>query len=122
MTATFAPQPYPLYAIPLTVAQDPARFEVTDDRVQFVLGWRTDDAGVTLPVLSSAGPSGAAWDGPILYELREQDAKDTATKIDKAERAAVRDARMIALFDRWEAWTDRISQRMEERLDRVGPR
>ena len=40
MTASFTPQPYPLFAIPLEVVQDPARFEVAEYApIRLVLGW-----------------------------------------------------------------------------------
>ena len=74
-----------------------------------------------LPALAGGAPAGTVWDGPVFYEETRERAEQTATSIDKADRASTRDARMMALFDRWDAWTDRVSRRAEQHLDRLGP-
>lgn len=117
VTARFNPQPYPLYAIPLNKADDPARFELTLDPIRLVLGWVTDDDGEVLPVLAGGAPAGTPWNGPVFYEETRERAEQTAKNIDKADRSSIRDARMVALFDRWESWGARV----EKRLDRIGP-
>jgi hypothetical protein len=122
LSAGFAPQPYPLYAIPLNTAEDPARFELTLDPVRLVLGWVTGEDGAVLPALAGGAPAGTVWDGPVFYEETRERAEQAAKSIDKADRASTRDARMIALFDRWDAWTDRVSRRAEQHLDRIGPK
>ncbi|WP_405098338.1 hypothetical protein [Micromonospora sp. NBC_01412] len=115
MTASFAPQPYPLYAVPLNRADDPARFELTTDPVRLVLGWIADDDGIVLLTLAGGAPGGTPWDGPIFYEETRDRAEQTAKSIDKADQASIRDARLLAALDRWENWSDRVSQHVEQR-------
>ena len=121
VTASFIPQPYPLFAIPLDVAQDPARFEVTGDPIRLVLGWTTGEDGERLPVLDGGGPAGTPWAGPVLYEETRERAAAAVGEVKRATRASVRDGRMLALFARWEAWSNKLNERVEQRLDRLGP-
>ena len=123
----FAPQPYPLFAIPLNPADDPPRFELTFTPVRLVVGWVTTDDKV-LPAFGSGDLGEMVWDGPVLYEETRERAEQTAKNVDRAERVSVRDARMIALFERWDAWAGRlgqrveqVSQRVEQHLDRIVP-
>jgi hypothetical protein len=122
LTASFTPQQYPLYAVPLNKVADPARFELTIEPVRLVIGWTTDDDGTVLPLLSSGAPAGTAWTGPVFYEETRERAEQTAKRVEKADRASVREARMTEVFDRWDSWTDRVSQRGEQILDRLGPK
>jgi hypothetical protein len=119
LIANFSPQPYPLYAIPLNRVDDPTRFELTSDPIRLVLGWVTDDAGAVLPALAGGAPSGTVWEGPVFYEETRDRAEQTAKTIDKADRASVRDARMLALFHRWDAWAERVGDRVEQRPGRT---
>lgn len=104
MTAAhFAPQPYPLFAVTLRKAENPARFELADDEPRLVLGWVTGEVGTTLPALAGGGPAGAVWDGPVFFEETRERAERLAKEVGKADRATVRDGRLKALFDRVDA-------------------
>lgn len=110
----------PLFAVPLRQATDPARFELTVSPVRLVLGWVTAEDGTALPALDGGAPGEMVWDGPILYEETRERAEQIAKTVDQAERASVRDARVLALFERWDAWMDGVSRRVERKLDRLG--
>lgn len=122
MTARFSPQPYPLYAVPLEPVAEPARFQLTIDPVRLVLGWVTDDEGTTLPALAGGSPGGTPWDGPVFFEETYEAAYETSRRIDKADRATVRDAKMQAFFTRVDAHLTAYTQEINDRLDRVSKR
>lgn len=98
MPSQFVPQPYPLYAVTLQKADEPARFEPADDEPRLVLGWVTDDEGTTLPALVGGSPAGTVWDGPVFYEADLNRAEKLIAQVGKAGRAAVRDEKIQTLL------------------------
>lgn len=112
MAISFVPQPYPLFAVTLRKVDNPSRFELADDEPRLVLGWVTGDLGEpgvlgparTLPALAGGGPTGTPWDGPVFFEETRDRAEQLASQIGKADRAAVRDAKVKTLFDRLDGW------------------
>lgn len=109
MAQRFVPQPYPLFAVTGVPVEDPARLELTPEPVRLVLGWMVDDDGTILPALADS-PGPTTWDGVVLYEETRERAEATAKLLDRAERATVRDARMIAFFDRFDVLLRRASR------------
>jgi hypothetical protein len=97
MTASFHPQPYPLYAVTIEKANEPSRFQLTDayDPVRLVIGWRSDEHGDVTPLLAGGHPGGTPWTGPVFYEETRDRAVQTAKEIAKADRSTVRDARVM---------------------------
>jgi hypothetical protein len=111
---SFTPQPYPLFAVTLKQVPDPLRFELADAEPRLVLGWLTGggspnrvrriDQPDVLPMLVGGGPVGTAWEGPVLFEETRERAEQTVKEIAKADRAAVREGKLRALFDRVGTW------------------
>jgi hypothetical protein len=100
MAHSFIPQPYPLYAVTAVAAEEPARLELTDEPVRLVLGWIQDADGTVLPALADS-PSPTAWDGIVLYEETRERAEATAKLLERADRAALRDARLAKFLGRF---------------------
>lgn len=118
MPESFTPQPYPLFAVTLRRVPEPLRFELVDAEPRLVLGWLTGGSvdrprGINdpdvLPMLAGGGPVGTAWNGPVLFEETRERAEQTAKEIAKADRAAVREGRLRALFDRVGTWPGRTT-------------
>jgi hypothetical protein len=103
---SFVPQPYPLFAATLRKVDDPARFELADEEPRLVLGWVGGDVGQTLQALAGGGPSGTVWDGPVFFEETRERAERLAKEVGKADRAAVRSAKIMASLDRVDAWLE----------------
>src|SRR5215211_96066 len=101
MTGRFMPQPYPLYAVTIVKAEDPVRLVLTDEPVRLVLGWvHTDDEDATvLPALEGM-PSPTVWNGMVFYEETRERAEATAKEMEKADRAMIRDARIMRFLER----------------------
>lgn len=107
MPGSFIPQPYPLFAVTLRKVDDPARFELADDEPRLVLGWVSGDLGRTLPALAGGGPTGTVWDGPVFFEETRERAERLTKEVGKADRAAVRGAKVISMLDRIDTWMEK---------------
>ncbi|GAA3299019.1 MULTISPECIES: hypothetical protein [Dactylosporangium] len=105
MTASFHPQPYPLYAITIEQVGDPAHFQLTDEPVRLVIGWRGDEQGNATPLLGGGSPGGTPWTGPVFYEETRDRAEETARQVAKGDRSAIRGARVVEAA----AWIDRLT-------------
>jgi hypothetical protein len=106
MTVSFHPQPYPLYAVTIEKVEHPARFQLTDEPVRLVIGWRADEQGTVTPLLAGGSPGGTPWTGPVFYEETRDRAEETARQVAKGDRSAVRGARVVEAA----AWIDRNTQ------------
>jgi hypothetical protein len=106
MTQRFVAQPYPLFAVTLVRADNPLGLALASQPIRLVLGWVEDDEGKVLPALEDS-PSPVVWDGMLLYEVTRERAEATAKQLERADRAAARDTRILGFISRMDAALDR---------------